>query len=115
VVLEHDSAIEASFFIDEDALARLQPEVRPDESGFLNAFDANRDKFAPRPPRFTYAVAGALTIWCVQFLNRLASIRAAETFIDRDRVAIWRRRRRVARMCDIFALIAHVVGLPEIL
>jgi hypothetical protein len=40
----HDSAIEASFFIDEDALARIQPGVRPDESGFLNAFDANRDK-----------------------------------------------------------------------
>jgi hypothetical protein len=46
VVLEHDSAIEASFFIDEDedALARVQPGVRPDESGFPNAFDANRDK-----------------------------------------------------------------------
>ncbi len=40
----HDSAIEASFFINEDALARIQPGVRLDESGFLNAFDANRDK-----------------------------------------------------------------------
>ena len=40
----HDSAIEASFFINEDALARMQPGVRRDESGFLNAFDANRDK-----------------------------------------------------------------------
>jgi hypothetical protein len=40
----HDSAIEASFFIDADALARIQPGIRRDESGFLNAFDTNRDK-----------------------------------------------------------------------
>ena len=40
----YDSAIEASFFIDEGTLAQLQPGVRPDESGFLNAFDVNRDK-----------------------------------------------------------------------
>ena len=39
----HDSAIEASFFISEDALRRLQPDARSDESGFLNAFDSNRD------------------------------------------------------------------------
>jgi hypothetical protein len=39
----HDSAIEVSFFIDEDALKRIQPDARPDESGFLNAFDCNRD------------------------------------------------------------------------
>jgi hypothetical protein len=31
----HDSAIEASFFISEDALRRIQPDARPDESGFL--------------------------------------------------------------------------------
>jgi uncharacterized protein DUF1488 len=40
----HDSAIEASFFINEDALMRIQPGIRLDESGFLNAFDANREK-----------------------------------------------------------------------
>jgi hypothetical protein len=40
----HDSAIEASFFINEDALTRIQPDVRRDEAGFLSAFDANRDK-----------------------------------------------------------------------
>ena len=39
----HDSAIEASFFISEDALRRIQPNARLDESGFLNAFDSNRD------------------------------------------------------------------------
>jgi hypothetical protein len=38
-----DSAIEASFFISEDALRRIQPDARPDESGFLNAFDSKRD------------------------------------------------------------------------
>ena len=39
----HDSAIEASFFINEDALTRIQPDTRPDKLGFLNAFDSNRD------------------------------------------------------------------------
>jgi uncharacterized protein DUF1488 len=39
----HDSALEATFFIDEGALRRIQPDTRPDESGFLNAFDGNRD------------------------------------------------------------------------
>jgi Protein of unknown function (DUF1488) len=43
----HDSAIEASFFINEDALRRIQPDIqpdtRPDASGFLKAFDTNRD------------------------------------------------------------------------
>jgi hypothetical protein len=38
----HDSAIEASFFISEDALRRIQPDARSDEAGFLNAFDSNR-------------------------------------------------------------------------
>jgi hypothetical protein len=39
----HDSAIEASFFIEEDALKRIQPDAHFDESGSLNAFDSNRD------------------------------------------------------------------------
>jgi hypothetical protein len=39
----HDSAIEASFFISEDALRRIQPNARADELGLLNAFDRNRD------------------------------------------------------------------------
>jgi hypothetical protein len=39
----HDSAIEASFFIGEDALKRIQPNAQADELGFLSAFDRNRD------------------------------------------------------------------------
>lgn len=39
----YDSAIEASFFINEDALKRIQPAAQDNESGFLNAFDNNRD------------------------------------------------------------------------
>ena len=39
----YDSAMEASFFIEEDALRRIQPDARPDESGYLKAFDSNRD------------------------------------------------------------------------
>jgi Protein of unknown function (DUF1488) len=39
----HDSAIEASFFIDEGALRRIQPDTQCNESGFLKTFDSNRD------------------------------------------------------------------------
>jgi hypothetical protein len=35
--------MEASFFIEEGALRRIQPDVRPDESGYLKAFDSHRD------------------------------------------------------------------------
>jgi hypothetical protein len=39
----HDSAMEASFFVTEDALKQLQPNMRLDETGLLSAFDANRN------------------------------------------------------------------------
>ena len=39
----HDSAMEASFFVTEDALKRVQPGMRLGEAGLLGAFDANRE------------------------------------------------------------------------
>jgi hypothetical protein len=73
----HDSAIEASFFIDEDALARIHPGFGPMKSGFLNAFDANRDKrYVPRPPGFTYAAAGDHTIWARSTFETVGRIEA---------------------------------------
>jgi hypothetical protein len=39
----HDSAMEASFFVTEDALKRIQPNAQLDENGLLMAFDANRE------------------------------------------------------------------------
>jgi Protein of unknown function (DUF1488) len=39
----YDSAMEASFFVTEDALKRVQIDMRLDEAGLLSAFDANRD------------------------------------------------------------------------
>jgi len=39
----HDSAMEASFFVTEEALKRVHPDMRFDEAGLLGAFDANRD------------------------------------------------------------------------
>ena len=38
----HDSAMEASFFVNEDALKRIQPDMRFGEVGLLSAFDLNR-------------------------------------------------------------------------
>ncbi len=40
----HDSAMEAAFFITEDALKRIQPSMQFDEMGLLGAFDANRNR-----------------------------------------------------------------------
>lgn len=40
----HDSAMEASFFVSEDALKAVQSDMRFDEAGLLAAFDANRDR-----------------------------------------------------------------------
>jgi hypothetical protein len=39
----HDSAMEASFFITEEALSRVQPDIPLNEDGFLRAFDTNRE------------------------------------------------------------------------
>jgi hypothetical protein len=38
----YDSALEASFFVTEDALKRIQPDMGLDEAGALRAFDLNR-------------------------------------------------------------------------
>ncbi len=38
----HDSAMESSFFVTEDALKRLQPKSVHDEVSLLLAFDTNR-------------------------------------------------------------------------
>ncbi len=39
----HDGPMEASFFVNEDALKQIQPETRLDETGLLSAFDLHRD------------------------------------------------------------------------
>jgi hypothetical protein len=39
----HDGAMEASFFVNEDALKYIQPDMRSDETGVLKAFDLHRD------------------------------------------------------------------------
>ena len=38
----HDSAMEWSFFVTEDALVRLQPKMARDEASLLRVFDTNR-------------------------------------------------------------------------
>ena len=44
----YDSAMEVAFFVTEDALKRVQPDVQPDEAGLLRAFDSNRDLICTR-------------------------------------------------------------------
>ena len=40
----YDSAMEASFYVSEEALKLIQPDVALDEADMLDAFDANRNK-----------------------------------------------------------------------
>jgi hypothetical protein len=40
----HDSAMEWSFFVTEDALKYIHPGMHRDEPGMLDAFDAHRDR-----------------------------------------------------------------------
>jgi hypothetical protein len=40
----YQSAMEFAFFVTTGALRKVQPDMQPDESGFLDAFDANRDR-----------------------------------------------------------------------
>jgi hypothetical protein len=39
----HDGPMEAAFFVNEDALRRIEPGVGGDEAGFLGAFDSHCD------------------------------------------------------------------------
>jgi Protein of unknown function (DUF1488) len=40
----YQSSMEYSFFVTTSALRKVQPSMRSDEAGFLDAFDANRDR-----------------------------------------------------------------------
>lgn len=39
----YDRSMEASFFLAEDALQRIEPNLEPDESSVLRAFDLHRN------------------------------------------------------------------------
>ena len=39
----HDDSLEVPFFVELDALCRIDPAATGDESGMLSAFDLNRD------------------------------------------------------------------------
>jgi hypothetical protein len=62
----YDSAMEAAFFVSEEALRRIAPGVPLDETGLLGVFDANRDliyatgaKVYARGRRSHYDLVGA--------------------------------------------------------
>jgi hypothetical protein len=40
----HDGAMEAAFFVNQDALKTIQPGMPLDEAGLLGAFDSNRER-----------------------------------------------------------------------
>ena len=44
----YDSAMEVAFFVTEDALKRVQPDMQSNEAGLLHAFDSNWDLICRR-------------------------------------------------------------------
>ena len=40
----YDRSMESSFFVAVEALQRIAPDLRPDETGYLRVFDLNRDQ-----------------------------------------------------------------------
>lgn len=40
----YEQTIEVAFFIEEDAISKIDPETATDESGFLRTFDTNCDR-----------------------------------------------------------------------
>jgi hypothetical protein len=40
----HDGAFEICFFVEQGALGQINPDVKRDEAGLLNAFDRNRSR-----------------------------------------------------------------------
>ena len=61
----HDSAIETLFFVTEEALLRIQPNMHKDEAGALGTFDSNRDliyataaKIYSRTRKSSYDIVG---------------------------------------------------------
>ena len=47
----HDSAMEWSFFVTEDALRQVDPAVAGDEAAMLGAFDSHRDRICAAASR----------------------------------------------------------------
>ena len=55
--------MEASFFVNADALKRIKPDMPPDEAGLLSAFDSNRKLiYAPAAKVYQRRVR-VLTTW----------------------------------------------------
>jgi hypothetical protein len=64
----HDTAMEASFFVTEDALKQVQPDVRLDEAGLLSAFDTNRELiYATASKVYARGRKGSYDLQCADF------------------------------------------------
>jgi hypothetical protein len=64
----HDTAMEASFFVTEDALKRVQPDMRLDEAGLLSAFDTNRELiYATASKVYARGRKGSYDLHCADF------------------------------------------------
>jgi hypothetical protein len=64
----HDSAMEWSFYVTEDALKRLQPDMPRDEAGFLNTFDSHRIViYAAAAKAFTRGRKGSYDLMVADF------------------------------------------------
>ena len=65
----HDSAMEASFFVNKDELKGIQSDMGFDEVGVLRAFDLNRERIPQSQPKSMGAVTKVLMSCCSATLN----------------------------------------------
>ena len=65
---QYERSMEWSFFVSEDALKRMQPDMPRDEAGLLNAFDCNRPLiYAAASKAFTRTRKGSYELVVTDF------------------------------------------------
>lgn len=64
----HDRSMEVSFFVTEEALHRMQPDLEFNAEGFLRTFDRHRDKICAVASRvYTRGRRGSYDLWASDF------------------------------------------------
>jgi Protein of unknown function (DUF1488) len=74
----HDGAMEASFFVNRDALQRIDPGMRFDEEAVLRVFDVHRDLINVVAPRCTSVGVKVITNLYLMISSRQLDARKAD-------------------------------------
>ncbi len=84
----YDSAMEVAFFVTEDALKRVQPDMQSNEAGLLRAFDSNWDLICRRAAKiYARGRKGSYDLVGADFLNLGRNKRRRSRFFIRALMA----------------------------